>query len=192
MPKLKINLYGESWRLKKLQFDEALANKLLDAISALKISIGQALLDLEFYEHLNHPSLKGVEDLQFDEVGGLLNGRKSLVEIWFNGKKVQKLNLDTLFRPNTLFSLYNTRIFDIKKENLEPGIYLVENEIGLIACFELAIENFEIDKLCFNLLTFQSELKKVEVLSELFYKDELLICKGSDVLLNESEGFVID
>ena len=192
MPKLKINLYGESWRLKKLQLDEELANKLLGAFSALKISIGQALLDLEFYDHLNHPSLKGVEDLQFDEVGGLLNGRKSLVEIWFNGKKVQKLNLDSLFRPNTLFSLYNTRIFDIKKENLEPGIYLVENEIGLIACYELAIENFEIDKLCFNLLTFQSKLKKTEVLSELFYKDELLICKGSDVLLNESEGFLIN
>jgi hypothetical protein len=192
MPKLKINLYGESWRLKKLQLDEELANKLIGAFSALKISIGQALLDLEFYDYLNHPSLKGVEDLQFDEVGGLLNGRKSLVEIWFNGKKVQKLNLDTLFRPNTLFSLYNTRIFDIKKENLEPGIYLVENEIGLIACYELAIENFEIDKLCFNLLTFQSEFKKTEVLSELFYKNELLICKGSDVLLNESEGFVID
>jgi hypothetical protein len=192
MPKLKINLYGESWRLKKLQLDEELANKLIEAFSALKISIGQALLDLEFYEHLNHPSLKGIEDLQFDEVGGLLNGRKSLLEIWFNGKKVQKLNLDSLFRPNTLFSLYNTRIFDIKKENLEPGIYLVENEIGLIACYELAIENFEIDKLCFNLLTFQSEFKKTEVLSELFYKDELLICQRSDVLLNESEGFVID
>jgi hypothetical protein len=192
MPKLKINLYGESWRLKKLQLDEELANKLIGAFSALKISIGQALLDLEFYDYLNHPSLKGVEDLQFDEVGGLLNGRKSLVEIWFNGKKVQKLNLDSLFRPNTLFNLYSTRILDIKKENLEPGIYLVENEIGLIACYELIIENFDIDKLRFNLLTFQSELKKVEVLSELFYKDELLICKGSDVLLNESEGFVID
>ena len=192
MPKLKINLYGESWRLKKLQLDEELANKLIGAFSALKISIGQALLDLEFYEHLNHPSLKGIEDLQFDEVGGLLNGRKSLVEIWFNGKKVQKLNLDSLFRPNTLFNLYNTRILDIKKENLEAGIYLVENEIGLIACYELAIENFEIDKLFFNLLTFQSEFKKTEVLSELFYKDELLICKGADVLLNESEGFVID
>jgi len=192
MPKLKINLYGESWRLKKLQLDEELANKLIGAFSALKISIGQALLDLEFYEHLNHPSLKGIEDLQFDEVGGLLNGRKSLVEIWFNGKKAQKLNLDTLFRPNTLFSLYNTSILDINKENLEPGIYLLENEIGLIACYELAIENFDIDKLRFNLLTFQSELKKTEVLSELFYKDELLICKRSDVLLNESEGFIIN
>jgi hypothetical protein len=191
MPKLKINLYGESWRLKKLQLDEELANKLIEAFSALKVSIGQALLDLEFYDYLNHPSLKGVEDLQFDEVGGLLNCHKSLVEIWFNGKKVQKLNLDSLFRPNTLFNLYNTRILDIKKENLEPGIYLVENEIGLIACYELIIENFDIDKLRFNLLTFQSELKKVEVLSELFYKDELLICKRSDVLLNESKGFVI-
>ena len=192
MPKLKINLYGESWRLKKLQLTQELANKLTEAFSVLKISIGQALLDLEFYEYLNHPSLNGVEDLQFDEVGGLLNSHKGLVEIWFNGKKVQKLNLDTLFRPNTLFSLYNTRILDIKKENLEPGIYLVENEIGLIACYELVIENFEIDNLSFNLVTFQSELKKAEVLSELFYKDELLICKRSDVLLNESEGFIIN
>jgi hypothetical protein len=191
MPKLKINLYGESWRLKKLQLTQELANKLSDAFSVLKISIGQALLDLDFYEYLNHPSLKGIEDLQFDEVGGLLNSHKGLVEIWFNGKKVQKLNLDTLFRPNTLFSLYNTRILDIKKENLESGIYLVENEIGLIACYELAIENFDIDKLRFNLLTFQSELKKTEVLSELFYNDELLICKRSDVLLNDLEGFVI-
>ena len=192
MPKLKINLYGESWRLKKLQLTQELANKLTEAFSVLKISIGQALLDLEFYEYLNHPSLNGVEDLQFDEVGGLLNSHKGLVEIWFNGKKVQKLNLDTLFRPNTLFSLYNTRILDIKKENLEPGIYLVENEIGLIACYELVIENFEIDNLSFNLVTFQSELKKAEVLSELFYKDELLICKRSDILLNESEGFIIN
>ena len=192
MPKLKIYLYGESWRLKKLQLTQELANKLTEAFSVLKISIGQALLDLEFYEYLNHPSLNGVEDLQFDEVGGLLNSHKGLVEIWFNGKKVQKLNLDTLFRPNTLFSLYNTRILDIKKENLEPGIYLVENEIGLIACYELVIENFEIDNLSFNLVTFQSELKKAEVLSELFYKDELLICKRSDVLLNESEGFIIN
>ena len=185
-------MYGESWRLKKLKLTQELANKLTDAFSVLKISIGQALLDLEFYEYLNYPSLKGVEDLQFDEVGGLLNSHKGLVEIWFNGKKVQKLNLDTLFRPNTLFSLYNTRILDIKKENLEPGIYLVENEIGLIACYELVIENFEIDNLSFNLVTFQSELKKAEVLSELFYKDELLICKRSDILLNESEGFIIN
>jgi hypothetical protein len=192
LDKVKINLYGESLRLKKIQLNEELANKLIDAISALKISIGQALLDLEFYEYLNHPYLRGVEDLQFDEVGGLLNCHKSLVEIWFNGKKAKKLNLDTLFRPNTLFTLYNTSILDIKKENLEPGIYLLENEIGLIACYELAIENFVIDKLRFNLITFQSELKKTEVLSELFYKDELLICKRSDVLLNESEGFVMN
>jgi hypothetical protein len=191
MPKLKINLFGESWKLKRLEIDQNLAFELEARCKDLKVNIGSALMDLSFYEVLKYPKIKSIEDITFYEIGGLMNRRQCQIEIWFNGKKKLKLNLNNLFRPNTLFNLYQTSHVEIKQNELESGIYIIDNEIGLIASYELEIENFRIDEIGFNLLSFLSESQSTEVLSNIFYQNSLIKLKRSDLLLKKTDGFII-
>lgn len=192
MSKLKINLFGESWKLKRLEIDQNLAFELAERCNNLKDNIGSALMDLSFYEALKYPKIKSIQDIPFYEIGGLMNNHQCQIEIWLNGKKKLKLNLNTLFRPNTLFNLYRTTNIEVKQKELEPGIYIIDNEIGLIACYELEIENFRLDEISFNLLSFIGESQKIEVLSNLFYQNNLIKLKRSDLLLKKTDGFIIN
>ena len=191
MPKLKISLFGESWKLKHLEIDASLQERLLYTANAYNVPLSVALLDLSFFEKLNQPALHSVHDLPSTQIGGLCNTPKNQVEIWYSGKKVQKLKLDALFRPNTLFNLFNTSVTSANASTLEAGLYLVETEIGLIASHELEIPAFSIEKLNFSLLNFSKENTLVEVLSNIFYEERLLPIKRTDVLLQQLECFVL-
>jgi len=192
MPKLKVSLFGESWKLKHLEIDASLQERLLNNAKASNTPLSVALLDLSFFEKLNHPALNSLHDLPSTQIGGLCNTPKNQVEVWYHGKKVQKLKLDALFHSTTLFELFQSTLTTIESTSLEEGIYLIETEIGLIASYELDIPAFTIDALTFSLLKFYKDNTCIEVLSNVLYGEQLLPMKRTDVLLNGLESFVIN
>lgn len=191
MPKLKISLFGESWKIKRLAIDSSIKEKIILTCKKHNLSITEALLDLSFYELLKEPHINSVSDFKYNQIGGLRNTHKGFIEIWFNGKKVKKIKLVELFQPNTLFDLYQTTTIRAHVDDLEEGIYITEYEIGLMASFEIQIDKFSIDLVRFGLLLFNNPSQELEILSEVFYDKELLVSKREDLLITRSECRVV-
>jgi hypothetical protein len=191
MPKLKISLFGETWKIKQLDIEDNLKEKISSICNLYEFTITEALLDLSFYELLNEPSINSVSDFKSNQIGGLRNTHKGLIEIWFNGKKIKRIKPIELFHPNTLFDLYHTSIIQASNDNLEEGIYITEYEIGLLGNYEKQIDKFSIDLMSFGLLNFKNQTQELEILSEVFYDKKLLISKREDLLVTRSECRVV-
>ncbi len=186
MDKIKINLFGESWSLKELELDETLQSKLLFRANQLNRDLSDLLLDLSFYEELNLPNLKSITDLPSTCIKGLRNTPKSQLEIWLNGKKILKIRLEPIFNQNTLFQLYHTHETIVDFKDLDQGIYVFEQEMGLIASYQFNTLKFCIDQLSFGLLKFKVIGQKIELLTDIFWCDKLLNSIYSDSLITSS------
>lgn len=191
MPKLKVNLFGETWKIKRLHVEKSILQKIYLTCGKYSLNIAEALLDLTFYELLNEPSITSVFDFEYSQIGGLMNTPKSQVEIWFNSKKIKKLKLIEVFKQNTLFDLYKANIVNASFDDLEEGIYIIDYEIGLFGSYEKQIEKFSIDQMSFSLLKFKSNSENIELLSEIFYNDELLRSSREDLLITRSECLIL-
>ena len=191
MPKLKVNLFGETCKIKRLHIEESLLQKINLTCGKYSLNIAEALLDLTFYELLNEPSITSVFDFKYSQVGGLMNTPKSQVEIWFNSKKIKKLKLIEFFNQNTLFDLYHTNTINASFDDLEEGIYIIDYEIGLFGSYEKQIEEFSIDLMSFDLLKFKSNAGNIELLSKIFYSGELLRSYKEDLLITRNECLIL-
>lgn len=189
MDKVKINLFGESWSLKELELSNDLKAKIDPAISQSSDELTNLLLDLSFYEKLGIPEIKSIADFPGASIKGLQNTPKSQLEIWLNGKKILKISLKALFNQNTLFKLYHTQETTIDFEDLGEGIYVFEQEMGLVACYQLTTAKFNIDRLVFRLLKFRMNGSYTEILTEIFWEDKLLISTRSDLLVTSSSCY---
>lgn len=192
MPKLKVNLFGETWKIKRLHIEESILKKINLICSKHYLNLVEAILDLNFYELLKEPSINSVFDFKYTQVGGLINTPKSQIEIWFNSKKIKKLKFIEVFKQNTLFDLYHTTTINASFDDLEEGIYIIDYEIGLFGSYEKQIEEFSIDLMQFGLLKFKSNTENIEVLSEVFYNSELLISSKEDLLITRSKCVMIN
>ena len=148
MHRLKINLFGEGWRLMKVRVN---ATNAQDCIN----DINNGNTELYSYDLLAH---------------GLVATYKSQIEIWYAGKKVLKLRVKDLNNDFLLFPLYKSvsSVFDCEK--LCKGVYLEEREIGLVATFEAKLPYFKIDKLSFYLLNVLNGDRKFKLLHAIDYK----------------------
>lgn len=191
MPKLKVNLFGETWKMKRLHIEESLLQKINLTCGKYSLNIAEVILDLTFYDLLNEPSIASVFDFEYTQVGGLMNTPKSQVEIWFNSKKIKKLKLIEVFKQNTLFDLYHTTNIDASFDDLEEGIYIIDYEIGLFGSYEKQIEKFSIDLMNFGLLKFKTNTENIELLSDIFYDEELLKSSKEDLLITRSECLIL-
>jgi len=190
LDKVKINLFGESWSLKKLELDYDLKEKVNSLINRSANELGKLLLDLSFYEELNIPGIKSIADLPGTSIKGLHNTSKNQVEIWLNGKKIIKIKLKDLFHQNTLFKLYQTEESIVNFEDMSEGIYVFDNEIGLTACYQYTAENFKIDQLTFSLLKFQNDDITNEILTSICWKNQLLTSIRSDTVVTNSNCII--
>lgn len=157
MPILKINLHGESWMLKKFECsDEDFLACLMQA-EKMKLTITEALLDPFFYYNLKKSSIPSLENLPGTKTTGLLNTPKNQIEITLDGKRIKKLKIQNLTDQLLLFPLYKSTIIDTTGIN-EPGIYFEQQAIGYIGSYELKIENFSIEDICFHLIKHHKQL----------------------------------
>jgi hypothetical protein len=176
--KLKINLFGEAWILKRISISNE--QKIQWEKIALKMnqSLCKAIIDPYFYYLLNEDTIQSMNDLVLIKIGGLINNQKNQIEIWYKKRKVQKLKINDLLEELLLFPLYNTSVSRINPD-YETGIYIEQKEIGLIGSYEIRINDFNINNLEFHLL----EVDGMIILKNLKYQNQNLKSVKSDALI---------
>lgn len=186
--KLKINLFGESFRLIKILVEKEEESNWSKIAARLHKPLQEALTDPFFYHYLNNKKIKSIEDITEVKTEGLINNSKNQIEIWYQGKKVQKLKIDELDSSLLLFPLYTVSLNKIVGD-LQPGIYVEQKEIGLYGSFEISeITDFNIGSLDFKLL----EYKERFLLTQLEYEKQILTMKKKDTVVTYQNGFKID
>ena len=129
--KLKIDLFGEGICIKKGDFSGDLFEKMRLTALKLNLPLEDALIDPYFYHILKEKKVRSVEDIGETMANGLLNTPKNRIEIWYKGKKVQKLTMDDLNDQYLLFPLFRTNTRNMELQN-NSGLYVKQVEIGLI------------------------------------------------------------
>lgn len=180
MRKLKINLFGELWRLSKLELTKAEYGCIRLRSSEMNLPLSEALLDISFYE-------TNLFTLSFKQktIEGLLNSYKNQIEVWFGGKKVQKIKMMDLNAEFLLFPLFNTCKTNLLSNELEPGIYIEQKEIGLVASYEKVIDHFSLTQLEFLITKVEIKTGFIEILTGIKYDNESLKIKNSDTLITQ-------
>lgn len=184
--KLKINLFGEFWKLKHLTLTESLLQTFEEVAMRMKQPLTELIIDPFFYHNLKNNAIQSIEDLEGNITEGLVNSPKNQIEIWYRNKKVKKLVINDLNEELLLFPLYSATL-QKANSSLEKGIYIEQKEIGLIGCYEIYTKNFNIDNLDFQLL----QTDKLTILERLIYKNQVLISKKKDTLITFQNCFEI-
>lgn len=186
MPKLKINFHGESWTLKKFECNDFDLKECLKVAARMKLSLEKALLDPFFYYYLKIPAIASTEHIPGIKWSGLLNSPKNQIEIWYDRKKIKKLQIADIEQDLLLFPLYNKNKTEIKEE-YSPGIYVEQQAIGFVGSYELNIESFNLEDLQFNLLQFNDKL----LLQQPTYSNQNLHFRKKETLLIYQNGFEV-
>lgn len=187
MNKLKINLLGTGIEIKRILLpDEVIAH--WKGIIGTKKTIIDALLDPFFYYKLRDKKYSSLEDLPAEKCLGILNDTKSQIELWFNRKKVSKLNTPELFNKNVLFPLFNIE----KKPHSftdTQGIYILQNEIGTIGTYELMVntETLNMDDFTFEIDRF----KNTTFIKNIKYQNQDLVFVKKDTVISYQWGFEV-
>jgi hypothetical protein len=188
MPKLKVNLHGEIWSLKRIVLEEHQKMAWTTIAEKLKKPLHLALVDPFFYHYLNDRKIKSADSIKGTVLKGLLNTTKNQIEIWYDGKKVQKLKINDLDNDQLLFPLFISVVTD-PIAALDSGIYIEQKEIGFYGSFEMAdVQHFRIDKLQFNIM----EYKNSVYLKDVIYDQLKFKFKPQETTVIFQDGFVVE
>lgn len=185
--KLKINLFGEAWKLKQLTLSDELFQTFSETARRMKQPLTEVIIDPFFYHNLKNNAIQSIEDLEGNITEGLVNSSKNQIEIWYRNKKVEKLVINDLNEELLFFPLYNA-IFQKVNSSLVKGIYIEQKEVGLIGSFEIYTDNFNLDDLKFQLL----QINELTILEKLVYKNQILISKKQDTVITFQNCFEIN
>jgi hypothetical protein len=184
--KLKINLFGEWWVLMKVEFNPTEQEYFTQIANRLQLPLYQALLDPFFYYHLRLNSIPSLDKLPCKKVGGLLHNSNHQLEIWFNGKKTQKITIPELEPSQYLFPLYQVDKSIITDTNFE-GIYIEQKEMGFIGSFETMVDDFSMDDLNFSLL----EIKNHLLLDNITHQHSKMVFKRKETLITYQHSYEV-
>lgn len=188
MQKLKINLFGEFWSLRKVLLLPEQKEKYQNVSNKLKLPLHQSLIDPFFYHCLQDKTIQTDEDISQPILNGLLNTTKNQIEIWYKNHKVQKFKMTDLNDEFLLFPLFNSQIKN-NQNKLESGIYIEQKEIGSFS-FELQLStesNFSLELLHFELYNVDDKL----FLHHFHFNNQPFELKRTDSLITYKSSFVI-
>lgn len=190
MQRLKINLHGVGWRLKKIELNFDDLNKLKARATHLELPFNEAIFDSELFEDELITGVYSCEGLSGETQSGLMDF-KSQLEIWFAGKKILKFTMNDLFPENLLFPLYKlqTKVFDFTA--LKPGIYIEQEEIGLIASYNELVNDFDINDLTFDVLELNKTDKKLKILQGIKLNGNPLAVNRMDSLITRQHCYEV-
>jgi len=188
---LRIKLYGESLKIHKIELNIAKLKNFNKVANELNEPLNMAILNLDFFSLLNMSEVNSMTDIIDKTFNGLVNNKKSQIEISHGRRKIGKFNVDELFRETRLFPLFNTQTTIFNTDNLSEGIYIVEKEIGLVGQYELRLNNFQVDLLKFFLTKIEVQEIEYEILNNISYDNKFLTSFKSDTLLTSQSCFVI-
>jgi len=189
---LKIKLYGESFKIHKLKIDFNLLPLFQNVANKLEEPLHSALLNIDFFSILNMKEFETLNHVIDYTFSGLINNRSSQIEINTGRKRIDKFGLNVLFRPTTIFPLYQTKQHLIDTNKLSSGYYIVEKEIGLIGVYEIAVKDFRVDSLKFYLTEITLSDVNYELLNIITYENVALSLIKSDALLRYQNCFLLE
>ena len=185
--KLKINIFGELWTLKKVDITNEDYQLYKSICSKIGKPIQEAIIDPFFYHKLGNNKISNFEELKGNVIIGLLNSSSNQVEIWFKNKKVQKLKIDELNNDYLLFPLFNSKLVSISSE-LRNGIYIEQKEFGFLGSFEVNLRSeFKIENLFFKLIHYDSK----QILSQILYDGAVIPFRKKEPIIIYQNGFII-
>jgi hypothetical protein len=147
LQKLKINVFGELWSLKKVALTPIEFEYYESIASRTNQPLHEALLDPFFYPKLRLEKTTSFLDLKGEVISGITENTSNQIEIWYNGKK-EKIWVANL-KNSTLFPIYNVKLSE-QETTLSNGIYIETYEFGKIASCEILIDDFKKELLEFN------------------------------------------
>lgn len=184
--KLKINIFGEWWTLKIVDLNPIEQEYFSQIASRIKQPLHQALLDPFFYYYLRLNSIPSLDKLPSKNLGGLIGKSNHQIEVWFNGKKIQKISIPELDPNQYLFPLYNVKRTSITDTHHE-GIYIEQKEMGFIGSFETSVIDFSMDDLNFSLLEINNHL----LLDNITHQNTKMVFKRKETLITYQNSYEI-
>lgn len=155
LQKLKVNVFGELWTLKRVQLTPIENEYYGNIAQATKQPLHQALIDPFFYPKLRLENTQSFFDLRGDVLSGLTENSHNQIEIWYAGKR-EKIWVTNL-KNSTIFPIYDIH-FETKPKELSSGIYIETTEFGLIGSYEIMIPEFDTKNLGFSFLNYGNDL----------------------------------
>jgi hypothetical protein len=184
--KLKINLFGEGWSLRKIEL-EPIQNEYMEQIAKrTNQTLHDALIDPFFYPKLLLSNVQSHYDLKASTIYGLKDTNKNQIEILYNGKKISIFKIADLINEYRLFPNYKSTVI-FGEEEKKPGIYIEELEIGKIGSYEIEIINLNLENICFHLRKYDTFL----LLHQISYKDSILKAKNRETLINRQSSYEV-
>ncbi|WP_366187221.1 hypothetical protein [Flavobacterium ovatum] len=190
MPKIKINTFGEGIEIRQLQLESETYHHWNSIATRKNILLTDLLLDPFFYYGLKDRRYKELSDINANVVSGMVNTPKSLIEIWFNRRKVLKIQSQELFNEMLLFPLFKVeKNHNFLTNTLENGIYVVQKTIGLISSNQLEItsQQLSIDDFTFNM----SEFNNHQLVAHIKYQNQNLNFIKNDTIITYQNAFEI-
>jgi hypothetical protein len=173
--KLKINLFGEWWVLKRILLTPNEFIYFEQVAARINKPLHEALLDPFFYPKLHLEKIQTLDQLPGELYCGLSNHPKSQLDFWWNQRKAGALFLKEILSTIYLFPLYNVMQHSIPTP-LVPGIYIEQKELGFIGSYLIQTPRFDLENCQFNIQNYQDLqlLKSVtyEGISAKFQKKE--------------------
>ena len=190
MPKIKINTFGEGIEIRQLHLDPKTHLHWLSIAEKRNCLITDLILDPFFYYGLKDKRIKDLSDINATLISGMLNTYKSQIEIWFNRRKVLKIQSHELFSDLVFFPLFRTeKNAHIHFKDFETGIYVIQKTIGLLRSEQLEVTTpkLNIDDFAFQMGNYETE----QFLTDITYQNEKLSFIKSDTIITYQTAFEI-
>ncbi|WP_432220922.1 hypothetical protein ACRASX_08760 [Flavobacterium sp. TMP13] len=190
MPKIKINTFGIGIEIRQLHLDEETRQQWIAIAKKRNRLLTDLILDPFFYHRLKNKRFKQVSDIDSTSVIGMINNPKSHIEIWFDRKKVIKIDSYDLFNEMLLFPLFHLeQNQSFLKNNLEDGLYVVQKTIGLLQSEQLEVSshNLTVDDFTFHISKYENE----DLLTQIKYQNQNFNLTKSDTIITYQNAFEI-
>ena len=185
-----INLFGEGLRYWVCDIPLKEFNEFEKIKKRNNLGWETILFDLDFLAHFGYSNWSKLSKNQ--EVKVFLLNNKNKLEIKERNRILLKIPSINLLNQTSLFDLYSTQKINLNFETKVDckTIILIQNEIGLIAKYQIETNSFNIDKLQFQVVN-ESEKNLKGIFTNINYDNRILILVMDDVSIQSMRVLLI-
>lgn len=177
-----LNLFGVGCRVYKINLTHQLLEKLTETSKRLNTSLELAIFDADFFNKMGDPKYKSIIDLSESSIQGLIENDKSQIEIRVKGRKKRTILIPELIKQESLFPLFNVEL-KLGIDHSEMTMIIIEKEIGLISCYKIEADRFNLDMMKFEIHEIDTGIETLRILTDLKYNGVSLMSTNSETLI---------
>lgn len=183
---VKITFTGIGTNIFKYNLSNETLLKLERTAKLFYLPLEVAIFDGDFFKYLNDKSITCLNDFkkEFCE-DGMLDSTLMQIDLWYNSRRRHIIRNLRLENSISLFPLYNIHV---QKKQIcqtqEKMISISESYIGLIKTYKIITEDFDLDKLVFNISDVEmSKGNNQTIISSISYDGQIAKNLASDNLI---------